>query len=147
MSIPGWRQRSTPLRTRPSSSNTQACSRRAREGEPAFDGTSVAALYWFVFPNLMLNFYPWGLSLNLVEPQSPQRTRVRFRSYVGDAARGATGAGGALDLVEAQDESIVEAVQRGVRSRLYRGGRYSPAHERGVHHFHRLLCRLLGVPS
>ena len=110
---------------------------------PAFDGTSVAALYWFVFPNLMLNFYPWGLSVNLVEPQSPTRTRVRFRSYVGDAARRDAGAGGALERVEEEDEAVVEAVARGVRSRLYRAGRYSPLHERGVHHFHRLLCRFL----
>ena len=50
------------------------------------------------------------------------------------------GAGGALDRVETEDEAVVEAVQRGVRSRLYRGGRYSPSHERGVHHFHRLLA-------
>jgi choline monooxygenase len=42
-----------------------------------------------------------------------------------------------------EDEAIVQAVQRGVRSRLYRGGRYSPARERGVHHFHRLLCDFL----
>ena len=117
----------------------------ARDGEPAFDGTSVAALYWFVFPNLMLNFYPWGLSVNLVEPQSPTRTRVRFRSYVGDVTRRKAGAGGALDRVEQEDEAIVEAVQKGVRARLYRGGRYSPAHERAVHHFHRLLCRFLAA--
>ena len=32
---------------------------------------------------------------------------------------------------------------RGVRSRLYQGGRYSPTRERGVHHFHRLLCEFL----
>ena len=37
----------------------------------------------------------------------------------------------------------MQAVQRGVRSRLYRGGRYSPSRERGVHHFHRLLCEFL----
>jgi choline monooxygenase len=30
-------------------------------------------------------------------------------------------------------------VQRGVRSRLYHRGRYSPKRETGVHHFHRLL--------
>ena len=116
----------------------------AAGGEPALDGTRVAAQYWFVFPNLMLNFYPWGLSVNLVLPQSPTRTRVRFRSYVGDEVTRGGGAGGALDRVEREDEAIVETVQRGVRSRLYRGGRYSPAHERGVHHFHRLLCRFLG---
>jgi choline monooxygenase len=42
-----------------------------------------------------------------------------------------------------EDEAIVHAVQRGVRSRLYRGGRYSPTRERGVHHFHRLVCEFL----
>ncbi|MFO1305012.1 MAG: SRPBCC family protein [Burkholderiales bacterium] len=124
----------------------------ARDGEPAFEGTRIAAQYWFVFPNLMLNFYPWGLSVNVVEPQSMTRTRVRFRSYVRrssvhDAALRNAGAGGSLDRVEQEDEAVVEAVAQGVRARLYRGGRggghYSPEHERGVHHFHRLLARFL----
>ncbi|TMB38966.1 MAG: aromatic ring-hydroxylating dioxygenase subunit alpha, partial [Deltaproteobacteria bacterium] len=51
---------------------------------------------------------------------------------------------GDLDRVEHEDEEIVEQVQRGVRSRLYDRGRYSPAREAGVHHFHRLLTRLAG---
>ena len=105
---------------------------------------NVAARYWWVFPNLMLNFYPWGLSLNLVQPQSIGRTRVLFRSFVWDASKLDSGAGAGLDRVEAEDEAIVEAVQRGVRSRLYKHGRYSPTRERGVHHFHRLLCEFLG---
>jgi len=102
-----------------------------------------AAQYWWIFPNLMLNFYPWGLSVNLVEPLGLGRTRVRFRSYVGDPSKLDQGAGGSLDRVEAEDEAIVQAVQRGVRSRLYARGRYSPTRERGVHHFHRLLCEAL----
>jgi len=102
-----------------------------------------AAQYWWVFPNLMLNFYPWGLSLNHVQPLAIDRTRVRFRSYVLDESKLDTGAGASLDRVEAEDEAIVEAVQRGVRSRLYGRGRYSPARERGVHHFHRLLVEFL----
>ncbi len=103
----------------------------------------LAARYWWVFPNLMLNFYPWGLSMNLVEPQAIDRTRVLFRSFVWDESRLETGAGAGLDRVESEDEVIVEAVQRGVRSRLYARGRYSPTRERGVHHFHRLLCEFL----
>lgn len=103
----------------------------------------LAARYWWLFPNLMLNFYPWGLSLNLVEPQAIDRTRVLFRSFVWDESKLETGAGAGLDCVEAEDEAIVEAVQRGVRSRLYTRGRYSPTRERGVHHFHRLLCEFL----
>jgi choline monooxygenase len=122
----------------------------AKTGEVAFDlpgrHDRVAAWYWWIFPNLMLNFYPWGLSINLVQPDGIDRTRVLFRSYVGDATKLGAGAGGALDRVEAEDETIVEAVQRGVRSRCYRGGRYSPARERGVHHFHRLLAELLDAP-
>ena len=125
---------------------------QAKPGEPAFADTGgaeprVAAYYWWVFPNLMLNFYPWGLSLNCVRPEAPDRTRVAFRSYVGDRALQDVGAGAGLDRVEHEDEAIVEAVQRGVRSRLYRGGRYSPARERGVHHFHRLLCAFLRSPE
>jgi choline monooxygenase len=103
----------------------------------------IAARYWWIFPNLMLNFYPWGLSLNLVLPEGLARTRVLFRSFVADASQLERGAGADLDRVEAEDEAIVLGVQRGVRSRLYRGGRYSPTRERGVHHFHRLLCENL----
>ena len=102
-----------------------------------------AAQYWWIFPNLMLNFYPWGLSLNLVQPLAIDRTRVAFRSFVWDASKVDTGAGAGLDRVEMEDEAIVQAVQRGVRSRLYNRGRYSPARERGVHHFHRLLVEFL----
>ena len=43
-------------------------------------------------------------------------------------------------------QPVVAAVQRGVRSRLYRKGRYSPTRERGTHHFHRLLCKFLQTP-
>jgi choline monooxygenase len=106
---------------------------------------AVAARYWWVFPNLMLNFYPWGLSVNLVQPQAIDRTRVLFRSIVRDPAKLETGAGAGLDRVDAEDEAIVEAVQRGMRSRLYTRGRYSPTREQGVHHFHRLLAQFIGV--
>ncbi|MCA9736582.1 MAG: aromatic ring-hydroxylating dioxygenase subunit alpha [Gemmatimonadota bacterium] len=122
-----------------------------REGEPALDlpadhpnaGTRVAALYFWLFPSTMLNVYPWGLSLNVIEPLGPSRTRVRFRPYVWDASRRA-GVGGDLHRVEMEDEEIVESVQRGVRSRLYDRGRFSPRREVGTHHFHVLLERALG---
>jgi choline monooxygenase len=124
----------------------------AKDGESAFEppigshdhGRRIAAYYWWIFPNLMLNFYPWGLSLNVIQPQSIDRTRVSFRSFVWDASKLDTGAGSGLDRVEEEDEAIVHAVQRGVRSRFYSRGRYSPTRERGVHHFHRLLCQFLG---
>jgi len=75
--------------------------------------------------------------------QALDRTRVSFRTFVQDPSKLDAGAGSGLDRVEAEDEAIVQAVQRGVRSRFYRHGRYSPTRERGVHHFHRLLCEFL----
>jgi choline monooxygenase len=116
---------------------------QAAHPREAFDGSTVAAFYFFLFPNTMLNFYPWGLSLNVVVPLAVDRTRIVYRTWVMDRSRKTQGAGGALDDVEHEDDGIVEQVQRGIRSRLYDRGRYSPAREQGVHHFHRLLTRLL----
>jgi choline monooxygenase len=115
----------------------------ASSADEAFGGSGIAAYYFFLFPNTMLNFYPWGLSINVVVPLAVDRTRVVYRSWVADASRRHRGAGGALDRVEQEDEAIVEQVQRGIRSRLYDRGRYSPSREAGVHHFHRLLTGLL----
>jgi len=123
----------------------------AKPGEPAFDvppgapdhGRRVAAYYWWLFPNLMFNFYPWGLSINVVRPLAHDRTRVSFLTYVLDEKRLDQGAGSGLDRVEREDEAIVESVQRGTRSSLYSRGRYSPTREQGVHHFHRLLAEFL----
>jgi choline monooxygenase len=123
----------------------------AKDGEDAFDlpptspdyGQRIAAYYFWLFPNTMLNVYPWGISVNVVKPQSVDRTRVSFLSYVWDPSRLDQGAGASLDRVEREDEVIVECVQRGTRSRLYQHGRYSPAREQGVHHFHRLLAARL----
>lgn len=123
----------------------------AKEGEPCFDlpisspdhGKRVAAYYYWLFPNLMFNFYPWGLSLNVVEPVSMDRTRVRFLTFLWKEDLFDTGAGSGLDVVEMEDEEVVEAVQKGVRSRFYRHGRYSPNREQGTHHFHTVLASLM----
>lgn len=123
----------------------------AKGGEDCFDlptsspdyGQDVAAYYYWMFPNLMLNFYPWGLSINVVKPLSVGVTRVSFLSYVWDYSRIGAGAGAALDRVEREDEVVVEATQRGIRSRFYERGRYSPTREQGVHHFHLLLTEFL----
>ena len=123
----------------------------ARPGEDAFDlpaghpdaGQRIGAYYFFLFPNLMLNFYPWGLSLNLVQPLAPDRTKVTFLSYVWDESRRSSGLGADLHTVEWEDEEVVQSVQQGVRSRLYKRGRFSPRREVGTHHFHALLARMM----
>ena len=70
----------------------------------------------------MLNFYPSGLSLNLVQPEAINRTRVAFRSYLWDESKLDIGAGAALHQVEMEGEAIIEAAQRSTRSRFYRNG-------------------------
>lgn len=106
-------------------------------------GKAIAAYYYWLFPNTMLNFYPWGLSVNIVVPQSVDRTKVSYLTYVLDESKLSLGAGANVDRTEREDEEIVEKVQQGVRSRFYNRGRYSPQHESGVHHFHRLLSAFL----
>jgi choline monooxygenase len=106
-------------------------------------GKKLAAYYFWVFPNMMFNFYPWGLSINIVEPQAVNKTKVRFISYVWKDDLREKGAGTNLDKVEMEDEEIVEQVQKGVQSRFYKHGRYSVTREKGTHHFHRLLAQFL----
>ncbi len=121
----------------------------AREDEDSFElpthspdyGMRVAAYYVWLFPNLMLNFYPWGLSINIVIPLSVNKTKVIYRGYVKNPELLSKGAGKELDTVELQDQWVVEMVQRGMYSSAYDRGRYSPKMEKGVHHFHRMLSR------
>lgn len=110
-------------------------------------GRKIAAYYFFLFPNMMFNFYPWGLSVNVVTPLAVDRTRVSFLTYVFDESKIEEGAGAQLDRVEREDEDIVEKVQRGIQSRFYDKGRYSPEQERGVHHFHELIRRFMDMGS
>jgi len=123
----------------------------AADGDPCFEapsghpdhGRRVAAYYAWLWPNTMLNFYPWGCSANIVRPRGEARTEVVFARYVAHPELLESGAGTGLDQVELEDEDVVCRVQRGVGARGYRRGRYSPEHERGVHHFHRLVAHAL----
>ena len=91
----------------------------------------------------MFNFYPWGLSMNIITPLSFNKTRVEFRSYVWNEELLNTGAGADVNKVELEDQEIIKRVQKGVKSRLYKSGRFSPEMEKGVHHFHRLIQRFM----
>lgn len=121
-------------------------------GEDIFDipadspdhGKQIAGYYFWFFPNLMFNFYPWGLSINVVRPLAPDLMKVNFIPYVWDESKLGRGAGADLDRVEREDEAVVEMVQRGMRSRFYKRGRYSPKGEQLTHQFHGLLAEFLG---
>lgn len=103
-------------------------------------GKKVAGYYFWVFPNMMFNFYPWGLSINYIQPLSVDKTKVSFITYVWDENKLRQGAGADLHQVEMEDEDIVQLVQKGIRSRFYTHGRYSVTRETGTHNFHRLIA-------
>jgi choline monooxygenase len=112
--------------------------------QTGFDGDgNIAGRYLFIFPNLMFNFYPWGISINVVRPVSPSRSVVEFLTFIGDESLINIGAGADLHRVELEDEAVVESVQKGIRSRFYSYGRYSPTREQGTHHFHRLIAEFI----
>ena len=104
---------------------------------------NIYAYYYWIFPNLMLNFYDWGLSVNIVEPISTNKTQIRFLAYPFSHNHNAKQAIDNLHKVEIEDEEVVLNVQKGVQSRFYKNGRYSAEYEKGTHHFHRLICKYI----
>lgn len=109
-----------------------------RAGDPDF-GQDIYAYYWFIYPNIMLNFYHWGLSVNWVLPRDTSETEIRFLTYKRKDVPAEDFYNTALDLTEAEDEAVVESVQQGLESVAYHRGRFSPDREQGVHAFHRYL--------
>ena len=102
----------------------------------------VFALWWFLFPNLTLNFYPWGLSVNVYQPvpDEPQRTLFLWYHYIRDEAKYAEKDRVWLDQqVDGEDVAALRQVARGVRSGLAPRGRFAPTEESGPHWFHRLV--------
>ena len=110
--------------------------------EKSLLGNTYAYYYW-VFPNIMLNFYNWGLSINIIEPISRNKTRVRFLSYPIKGCTQPIKNSSSLDKVEKEDQEIIKKVQKGINSQSYLRGRYSAMHEKGIHHFHQLICKYI----
>jgi choline monooxygenase len=119
---------------------------RALSGEPRryqFEDAGRSALYYWLFPNFMLNIYPDNLSSNLILPLGADRTLTVFEwfAYEGEVAQATIDFS---DDIQREDIRLCESVQRGLRSRHYNQGRFSVKRENGVHHFHGLLCEFLG---
>ncbi|MBL0355688.1 MAG: aromatic ring-hydroxylating dioxygenase subunit alpha [Chitinophagaceae bacterium] len=125
--------------------NEEDCFDLPKESEDY--GSNVAAYYYWVYPNMMFNFYPWGLSINIVNPVSVNKTRVEFITFMWKEDKYDKGAGSDLDKVEIEDEEIVENVQKGIVSRFYKHGRYSVTRETGTHHFHRMIAESMNTAS
>jgi choline monooxygenase len=102
------------------------------------------ALYYWIYPNLMLNWYPGHLDTNLVIPLGVDRTKVVFEFLFDDvgAARAALNAQSIAlsERIQHEDVAICESVQRGLGSRAYQAGRLSVRREAGENLFHKLLA-------
>jgi len=114
------------------------------------DGAPAQALYYWLFPNLMLNIYPDNVQINIVLPLGPERTVTIFEWYLRDVNRPGVAEDFAKsfafsDSVQQEDIELCETVQRRLRSRSYHTGRFSVARENGVHHFHGLICEHLNA--
>ncbi len=111
-------------------------------------GAEEDALYYWIFPNTMLNIYQDNLSTNVILPNGPDRTLTIFEWYFAEPG---TGAGwesmqqtiAFSDEIQQEDIALCEQVQRGLRSRSYSRGRFSALRENGVHHFQSLVTEFL----
>jgi len=105
--------------------------------------TGKRALYYWLYPNFMMNWYEGMLDTNLVRPLAVDRTEVIFDFYFADVSASALERNLASievsDRIQQEDLDICESVQRGLRSRSYKAGRLSVRREAGEHLFHRLL--------
>jgi choline monooxygenase len=106
------------------------------------------ALYYWVFPNTMLNVYQDNMSSNVILPLGVDRTLTIFEWFYAEPG---TGPGwesmqqtiAFSDEIQQEDIVLCEQVQRGLRSRSYSTGRFSAKRENGVHHFQQLVREFL----
>jgi len=101
------------------------------------------ALYYWTYPNFMINWYEGVLDTNLVCPRGVDRTEVIFDFYFADVSEQARTHNLASiavgQRIQDEDAAICKSVQRGLTSQAYERGRLSVRREAGEHLFHRLL--------
>jgi len=106
--------------------------------------TGEQALYYWIYPNFMVNWYEGVMDTNLVLPRGADKTEVIFDFYfseVSDGTRDRNLASIAVgQRIQDEDTAICHSVQRGLTSRAYVAGRLSVRREAGEHLFHRLLA-------
>ena len=104
----------------------------------------VGYFFHWVFPLTTINFMPDGILIFQISPLGPERSESRFmwwfpkaQSFRERLLQGALVNFG--HLINTEDYEICEAAQKGMRSSVYRQGRYAAQQEMCLHHFHQLL--------
>lgn len=102
------------------------------------------ALYYWLYPNFMINWYEGAMDTNLVIPRGVDKTEVIFDFYFADVSEPARERNlrsiAVGQRIQDEDTEICKSVQRGLNSRAYDAGRLSVRREAGEHLFHRLLA-------
>ena len=107
----------------------RACGRLVSDAMPEADRRR--AFYYTLMPNLMLSLHPDYVNYYLIHPIAPDRTRVESEwlfhpETLADPRNTIRDAIEFWDMTNRQDWDIVEQTQRGVGSRRYVPGPYSP---------------------
>jgi choline monooxygenase len=115
------------------------------EGDVAAVRTGEKALYYWLYPNFMINWYEGVMDTNLVLPLSAGQSLVIFDFYFTDVATPEAIARNKASIdvgnrVQDEDIAICHSVQKGLGSRAYVAGRLSVRREGGEHLFHRMLA-------
>jgi choline monooxygenase len=102
------------------------------------------ALYYWIYPNFMINWYDGVMDTNLVIPRGVDETEVIFDFYFPDVVSPSARERNRASIevgqrIQDEDVAICKSVQRGLMSRAYNTGRLSVRREAGEHLFHRLL--------
>lgn len=106
----------------------------------------MAAEYYWIFPNWMLNCYPDNVSLNIVLPTGPETCIAIFEWYfLPEKISSAEETIGFSDEIQIEDGRICETVHSNLKSQSYDRGRYSVKQEECLHHFHLLYTNMMGL--
>jgi glycine betaine catabolism A len=105
--------------------------------------------YYAVFPNLFFSLHPDFLMLHRTWPVTPSHSRVECDFYFDSATMARpdfdpSDAVDLWDLINRQDWAVCERSQKGMQSRVWRGGRYSEQ-EPQVYDFDRYVRERLGL--
>jgi choline monooxygenase len=121
---------------------------RSRDRRYVRSEDEAEALYYWCFPNVMLNVYLDNMSINIILPIGHDKTLTIFEWYFEQPGSGPGWESmqqiiAFSDEIQQEDIEICVNVQKGLVSRSYDRGRFSVKRENGVHHFQRLVAERL----
>jgi len=99
------------------------------------------SIYAWIYPNFMMNLYGNCLDTNYVVPKGTDQCEVFYEFYYleNESEKFIEESIKQSDITQIEDIEICESVQVGLKSGVYRPGRYAPSLEKGEYHFHQMV--------